>query len=304
MRLSTAQLNTVMLTSMQSSTTGVNKSFMQMSSGEKMLKPSDDPLGSVQLMMLDREQANISQFQKNITNLEAQLGKTESHLDGSNNAVLRAQELVASVSNASNSTMEGREAIATELESLLDQLADIANSKNPNGDYIFAGTMTDTQPIAKDPATGKYVYGGNGDQRMVKVAESMSIPANQTAEDIFFNGGSDIFNALDKAITDLRNPAIEGASLTASVTAAQSDLDGTLTSINRALTEVGGQRNALSMVQGSHEDNKLVNSKLIGDVKDLDYSEAILEMNSQMAALQATQMTYSKIQNLSLFKLM
>ncbi len=304
MRLSTAQLNTVMLTSMQSSTTGVNKSFMQLNSGEKMLKPSDDPLGSVQLMMLDREQANIGQFQKNITNLEAQLGKTESHLDASNNAVLRVQELVTGVLNASNSTVEGREAIATELESLLDQLADTANSKNPNGDYIFAGTKTDTQPITKDSATGKYVYNGNGDKRMVKVAESMSIPANQTAEDIFFNGGSDIFNTLDKTIADLRNPAIEGDSLTASVTAAQSDIDSTLNSINRVWTDVGGQRNALTMVQGSHEDNKLVNSKLIGDVKDLDYSEAILEMNSQMAALQATQMTYSKIQNLSLFKLM
>jgi flagellar hook-associated protein 3 FlgL len=304
MRLSTAQLNTVMLTSMQSSTTGVNKSFMQMNSGEKMLKPSDDPLGSVQLMMLDREQANIGQFQKNITNLEAQLGKTESHLDASNNAVLRVQELVTSVLNASNSTVEGREAIATELESLLDQLADTANSKNPNGDYIFAGTKTDTQPITKDSATGKYVYNGNGEKRMVKVAESMSIPANQTAEDIFFNGGSDIFNALDKTIADLRNPAIEGASLTASVTAAQSDIDGTLKSINQIWTDVGGQRNALTMVQGSHADNKLVNSKLIGDVKDLDYSEAILELNSQMAALQATQMTYSKVQNLSLFKLL
>lgn len=304
MRLSTAQLNTVMLTSMQSSTTGVNKSFMQMNSGEKMLKPSDDPLGSVQLMMLDREQANIGQFQKNITNLEAQLGKTESHLDASNNAVLRVQELVTSVLNASNSTVEGREAIATELESLLDQLTDTANSKNPNGDYIFAGTKTDTQPITKDSATGKYVYNGNGDKRMVKVAESMSIPANQTAEDIFFNGGSDIFNALDKTIADLRNPAIEGASLTASVTAAQSDIDGTLKSINQIWTDVGGQRNALTMVQGSHADNKLVNSKLIGDVKDLDYSEAFLELNSQMAALQATQMTYSKVQNLSLFKLL
>ncbi|MCW8330688.1 flagellar hook-associated protein FlgL [Photobacterium sp. SDRW27] len=304
MRLSTAQLNSVMLTSMQTSTTGVNKSFMQLSSGERMLKPSDDPLGSVQLMMLDREQANINQFQKNISNLEAQLGQTESHLDSSNNAVLRAQELVTSVMNASNSTTAGREAIATELDSILEQLADTANSKNPNGDYIFAGTKTDTQPVVKDPTTGKYTYMGNGDQRMVQVAESMTIPANQTADSIFFSGGSDIFNTLDQLVTDLRDPSIEQGTLTASVTNAQSDLDATMSTINKVWTDVGGQRNALTMVDGSHEDNKLLNDKLIGEVKDLDYSEAILEMNSQMAALQATQMTYSKIQNLSLFKLM
>ncbi|ELR67081.1 Flagellar hook-associated protein FlgL [Photobacterium marinum] len=304
MRLSTAQLNTVMLSSMQTSSSGVNRNFMQLSSAERMLKPSDDPLGAVQLMMLDREQSNISQFQKNISNLETQLGQTESQLDASNNAVLRAQELVISVNNASNSTMAGREAIATELESILDQLSDIANSKNPNGDYIFAGTKTDTQPIEKDPATGKYTYMGNSDQRMVQVAESTTIPANQTAESIFFSGGSDIFNSLDQAISALRDPAVTGDALTGKMNFAQSEIDSSMGSINKVWAEVGGQRNSLTRIDGSHEDNKLLNKKLIGDVKDLDYSEAILEMNTQMAALQATQMTYSKIQNLSLFKQM
>ena len=304
MRISTSQMNNIMLTSMQSSTTGVNKSFIQLNSGERMLKPSDDPLGAVQLMMLDREQADISQFKKNISNLTTQLGQTESHLDASNTAVLRAQELVTGVLNASNSTMEGREAIATELNGILDQLTDIANSKNPNGDYIFAGTKTDTQPIVKDPATGEYIYQGNSDQREVQVAESMSIPANQTADVMFTNGSDSIFNTLDSVINDLRNPAVDGDRLTNSVTQAQSEIDSSLASINGALTDVGGQRNSLTMISGSHDDNKLINDKLIGDVKDLDYSQAILELNTQMAALQATQMTYSKVQNLSLFKLM
>ncbi|OZS44538.1 flagellar hook-associated protein FlgL [Photobacterium sanguinicancri] len=304
MRISTSQMNNIMLTSMQSSTTGVNKSFIQLNSGERMLKPSDDPLGAVQLMMLDREQADISQFKKNISNLTTQLGQTESHLDASNTAVLRAQELVTGVLNASNSTMEGREAIATELDGILGQLTDIANSKNPNGDYIFAGTKTDTQPIVKDPATGEYIYQGNSDQREVQVAESMSIPANQTADVMFSNGSDNIFNTLDSVINDLRNPAIDGSNLTNSVTQAQTDIKSTLSSINGALTDVGGQQNSLTMISGSHDDNKLINDKLIGDVKDLDYSQAILELNTQMAALQATQMTYSKVQNLSLFKLM
>ncbi|MDO6543840.1 flagellar hook-associated protein FlgL [Photobacterium sanguinicancri] len=304
MRISTSQMNNIMLTSMQSSTTGVNKSFIQLNSGERMLKPSDDPLGAVQLMMLDREQADISQFKKNISNLTTQLGQTESHLDASNTAVLRAQELVTGILSASNSTMEGREAIATELDGILGQLTDIANSKNPNGDYIFAGTKTDTQPIAKDPATGEYVYQGNSDQREVQVAESMSIPANQTADVMFSNGSDNIFNTLDSVINDLRNPAIDGSNLTSSVTQAQTDIKSTLSSINGALTDVGGQQNSLTMISGSHDDNKLINDKLIGDVKDLDYSQAILELNTQMAALQATQMTYSKVQNLSLFKLM
>lgn len=215
MRLSTAQLNDVMLTSMQTSTTGVNKAFIQLNSGEKMLKPSDDPLGSVQLMMLDREQATIDQFQKNITNLKGELGQLESHLDGTNNALLRVEELTASILNASNSTQDGREAIATELENLLDQLVDTANSKSSRGDYLFAGTMTQTEPVSRDPDTGKFVYLGNSEQREVRVAESMTIPANQTADALFFQGGdgsdgADIFNTLDELVTTLRDPSVDG----------------------------------------------------------------------------------------------
>lgn len=309
MRLSTSQLNDVMLTSMQTSTTGVNKAFIQLNSGEKMLKPSDDPLGSVQLMMLDREQATIDQFQKNISNLTGELGQLESHLDGTNNTMLRIQELATSVLNASNSTQEGREAIATELDNLLDQLVDTANSKSASGDYLFAGTMTDTQPVSRDPDTGKFVYQGNSDQREVRVAESMTIPANQTADTLFFQGGngeggSDIFNTLDELVTTLRDPSVEGDALTSKVTAAQSNIDDTLTAVNQVWTAVGGDMSSLDSVSGSHEDNSLLNKNLIGEVKDLDYSEAILSLNTQMAALQASQMTYSKIQNLSLFNMM
>lgn len=299
MRISTSQMTNIMLSSMQGSTTQVNKTFIQLNSGERMLEASDDPLGAVQLMMLDREQSDIGQYKKNISNLQTQLGQTESHLKASNTAVLRAQELVTGVLNASNSTMEGREAIATELESILEQLTDIANTKSPNGDYIFAGTKTDTQPIVKDAATGKYTFAGNSDQREVRVAESMSIPANQTADAIF----GDVFNTLDSVVKDLRDPAIEGSSLKDSVTSAQTELKSSLNSINRAMTEVGGHQNSLTMISGSHDDNKLINDKLIGEVKDLDYSEAILQLKTQMAALQATQMTYSKVQDLSLFKM-
>ncbi|MGF1769168.1 flagellar hook-associated protein FlgL [Enterovibrio makurazakiensis] len=307
MRLSSSQLNDMMFTSIQNSTSGVNTALAQMGTQKKMLAASDDPLGAVQVMMLNREQSNISQFQKNITNLEKQLGLTESHIDASHNAMLRVEELVTSVLNASNSEMGGREAIASELEGLLDQLVGEANSKNPNGDYIFSGTKTDSEAVARDPETGKFVFQGNDEQRMVSVAESSNVPANQTASDLFFNGasdGSDIFNTLDSLVKDLRDPGVTGSALTSSVTNAQSNVTGVMDGMGQVLTEVGGQRASLDRISGSHEDNALMNDNLIGEVEDLDYSEAILRLNTHMAALQATQMSYTKIQNLSLFKMM
>ncbi|AUW37820.1 flagellar hook-associated protein 3 [Grimontia hollisae] len=307
MRLSSAQLNEMMFTSIQTSTAGVNRVLTEMGSQKKMLAASDDPLGAVQVMMLNREQSNIAQFQKNITNLEKQLTLTESHIDASNNALLRAEELVASVLNASNSDKTGREAIASELEGILDQLLSEANSQNPNGDYIFSGTKTDTPAVARDPDTGLYVFQGNQEQRMVSVAESTQIPANQTAHDLYFNGaddGSDIFNTLASVIDDLRDPAVTGDALTASVSRAQTHISAVREGMGQVLTDVGAQRASMDRIAGAHEDNALMNENLISDVEDLDYSEAILRLNTHMAALQATQMSYTKIQNLSLFKMM
>lgn len=307
MRLSSAQLNEMMFTSIQKSTAGVNRVLTEMGSQKKMLTASDDPLGAVQVMMLNREQSNIAQFQKNITNLEKQLSLTESHIDASNNALLRADELVSSILNASNSEQAGREAIASELEGILDQLLSEANSQNPNGDYIFSGTRTDTPAVARDPETGQYIYQGNQEQRMVSVAESTQIPANQTAYDLYFNGtddGSDIFNTLESLIEDLRDPAITGDALTVSVSRAQTNITGVMDGMGQVLTEVGAQRASMDRIAGSHQDNALMNENLIGDVEDLDYSEAILRLNTHMAALQATQMSYTKIQNLSLFKML
>lgn len=307
MRLSSAQLNEMMFTSIQKSTAGVNRVLTEMGSQKKMLTASDDPLGAVQVMMLNREQSNIAQFQKNITNLEKQLSLTESHIDASNNALLRADELVSSILNASNSEQAGREAIASELEGILDQLLSEANSQNPNGDYIFSGTRTDTPAVARDLETGQYIYQGNQEQRMVSVAESTQIPANQTAYDLYFNGtddGSDIFNTLESLIEDLRDPAITGDALTVSVSRAQTNITGVMDGMGQVLTEVGAQRASMDRIAGSHQDNALMNENLIGDVEDLDYSEAILRLNTHMAALQATQMSYTKIQNLSLFKML
>ena len=39
----------------------------------------------------------------------------------------------------------------------------------------------------------------------------------------------------------------------------------------------------------------------LSDLKDLDYADALTKMNQQLVGLQAAQMSYSKISNLSLF---
>ena len=302
MRLSTNQLNNVMLSSMQSANSEANKQLVKLSSGKNMTTPSENPIGSVKLILLEREQAAVDQFKDNISNLETQYGHTETQLIAASNTMIRTKELMLGGMNVSNSTQEGRNATATELETILNQFVDIANNKNPDGSYVFSGTLSDIQPVVKDPASGKYHNNGNGERRMVAVAESMHLPANHTAEQIFFSGGDDIFNLLQQTITDLRNPTISDGDMVKNLATSMQGVEGAFGKVTQAITEVGGLSNSVAKVNDGHEDVTLLNKNLMSEISDLDYSEAVLQLNTQMAALQAVQLSYGKIQNLSLFK--
>lgn len=302
MRLSTSQLNSVMLSSMQNSNSSANTQLVKIGSGKRLTTASEDPIGSVKTVLIEREQASLTQFKKNISTLKSEYGYIESQLNSASHAVVRAKELVLGGQNVSNSSQEGRLTTAAELETILHQFVDLANSKSSDGSYLFSGTKTSTKPVQQDATTGNYVYQGNDDIRQVVVSESMSVPANFTAQKLFFDGGSDIFNELQTAIDDLRDPAISDKDMMDKLSVTMKGLDAEFARVTKSITEIGGLTNSVTALNDSHEDVTLLNKNLIGEIQDLDYSEAILKLNTQMAALQATQMAYGKIQNLSLFK--
>ncbi|MCG6385000.1 flagellar hook-associated protein 3, partial [Vibrio fluvialis] len=68
-----------------------------------------------------------------------------------------------------------------------------------------------------------------------------------------------------------------------------------------AMTEIGGRHNNLDLLDSAHGDNKLFVDKVTSDLSALDYGEASVRLSNYMAALQATQASYVKIDDLSLF---
>ncbi|MCG9772374.1 flagellar hook-associated protein 3, partial [Vibrio diabolicus] len=87
----------------------------------------------------------------------------------------------------------------------------------------------------------------------------------------------------------------------AEVDASLSAIDDTLASVLGTMTEIGGRHNNLDLVGGAHGENKLFVDKVSGDLSALDYGEASVRLSNYMAALQATQASYVKINDLSLF---
>ncbi|MFH0259895.1 flagellar hook-associated protein FlgL [Vibrio barjaei] len=296
MRISDTQFSQMMLQSLQTNNAGLGKVLQQMATGDRLTKLSDDPMASIQLLNLDREGSAINQYQRNIANVKTTLSSQEVYLDSVNESLKSMRELVLWGSNGTL-TDEDRAGMITELESLRDSIESSFNAQDEEGHYLFSGTKTDTPALSNSGAG--YVVDGNSDKRVVTVAKGVTMESNMTAKDILeLGGGNNVLNQIDALIVEFKNPS---PNFQAEVDASLNAIDDTLGNVLGAMTEIGGRHNNLDLMDGAHGENKLFVDKVTSDISALDYGEASVRLSNYMAALQATQASYVKINDLSLF---
>ncbi|MDB4035502.1 flagellar hook-associated protein FlgL [Pseudomonadales bacterium] len=160
----------------------LNQTQLQLATGKKVLKPSDDPAVATQLLNLSSLKANNLQYDRNINTALNELELQEGVLASSGNVLQRVRELVIQANNATQSP-QTREAIADEISNLADELLQLSNSKSPSGEYIFAGYNSRTPAFAKSGAG--YVYQGDQGQRLLQVSEDTQLAVRDNGADVF-----------------------------------------------------------------------------------------------------------------------
>lgn len=180
MRISTSQIFDQNLTAILNQQTKLANTQNQISTGKRILNPSDDPAGSVQILQLQRELSLSNQYIDNAVIAGNKLEREEVALDSVTNLIQRVRELAVQGLNDSNSQTD-RQAIATEMREINEQILSLANTKDANGDYLFSGFATSTQPY--DSLLGSYQ--GDEGQRNLKVGEGVLIATNDPANRLF-----------------------------------------------------------------------------------------------------------------------
>ncbi|ENM5924560.1 flagellar hook-associated protein FlgL [Vibrio mimicus] len=296
MRISDTQFSQMMLQSLQTNNAGLGNVMQQMSTGERLTKLSDDPMASVKLLKLDREGSAIKQYQDNINMVKTTLSNQEVHLDSVSESLKSMRELVLWGANGTL-TDEDRDGMISKLKSLRGSIASSFNARDEDGHYLFSGTKTDTAALDKTDAG--YVFNGNNDKRVVTVAKGVTVESNMTAKDILdLGGGNNVLNQIDVLIKEFEKP---GKNFKAKVDSSLKAIDDSLANVLGVLTEIGGRYNNLDLMESAHSENKLFVDKVTGDLSMLDYGEASVRLSNFMAALQATQASYVKINALNLF---
>ncbi|MGR5486414.1 flagellar hook-associated protein FlgL [Vibrio alfacsensis] len=296
MRISDSQFSQLMLQSLQTNNAGLGHVLQQMATGDRLTKLSDDPMASIKLLNLERENSAIGQYQSNIANLKTTLSAQETHLDSINESLKSVRDLVLWGANGTL-TDEDRSGMIIELKSYRDSIESSFNAQDEEGHYLFSGTQTDKPAVSN--AGGAYQVDGNSDKRVVTVAKGVTMDSNMTAKEVLeLGGGDNVLNQIDVLIAEFENPS---PNFQAEVDASLSAIDDTLANVLGAMTEIGGRHNNLDLMDSAHGENKLFVDKVTSDLSALDYSEASVRLSNYMAALQATQASYVKINDLNLF---
>tara|TARA_R110002095_G_scaffold111840_1_gene97697 strand:- start:538 stop:1776 length:1239 start_codon:yes stop_codon:yes gene_type:complete len=201
--------------------TQVSQTQQQISLGKRILTPSDDPAGSVQVLNLNQSISRIEQFQSNIEYAKNRLSLSDGTLQGVTNSLQRVRELAVQGFNSTNSATD-KESIAQEMFQRLDEILALANTKVANGDYLYAGFKAQTEAFTGSAASGQFAYQGDQGQRLIQIGENRTVADNNSGAEIFFNlqdkngNAEDMFSTLYGLATDLatNKPAAEEITLT------------------------------------------------------------------------------------------
>ncbi|HNP64362.1 MAG TPA: flagellar hook-associated protein FlgL [Woeseiaceae bacterium] len=183
MRVSTRGSYLQGLSMMQKLQSALDHTQRQISSGRRILTPSDDPIASSRALEMREAIGRLTQFDRNSGIAVNRLSQEEAALNSVNNVLQRVRELALQANNATQSN-ESRQLIGVELRQQLDQLVQLANQKDGNGSYLFSGNQTDTQPVSRSGSN--FSYNGDQGQRLIQIGEGRQVADGDSGAAVFF----------------------------------------------------------------------------------------------------------------------
>lgn len=210
MRVTTNMQYQHSIRALQSTSERLEKANNQMTTGDKFTTAGENPSGMASKLSLTGKIESYQQFNTNAGLLDSSLTLEGTVLTSTTTSLQSAYSKVQQSQSGAISTSD-RKSIASELVQLQNQIYDLMNSKNADGEYIFGGNQSQTQPFVKD-SSGAYLFQGDTGQRMIQVSPSVNIASNDSGLSVF------------QSVPTRRTASTSDANLTVGVTA-QSEFD-------------------------------------------------------------------------------
>jgi flagellar hook-associated protein 3 FlgL len=204
--------------------------------------------------------------------------------------------------------------LMSQVQNIFDQATGILNSKDANGDYIYAGGKTNTPPVtvsslaalvALPAVSGAFANGDN--KKAVQVADGQTVTFGVTASDVatglmqslqdiaaFDAGGSGNFSGSTN-LSQAQNTFLSG----------QISSIGTVASnLNTVTAQNGFAFNQLQNATTQQTDLSTLYSGFVSNMQDTNMADAATQVSLNQTALQAALQVTSTLNRLSLLNFM
>lgn len=151
------------------------------SSGRRIEKPSDDPVGVLRDLDYRGELAKNEQFLKNIIRARSKAGNYDSILNEIGNLLSSVNELAVGMANG-NFDSNARKVSGLEVKSVFDQIMQLANNKL-EGQNVFSGFKTNTDSLSA--SSNGVIYNGDDGVIQSAIEQSSRVKINLNGNDVF-----------------------------------------------------------------------------------------------------------------------
>jgi flagellar hook-associated protein 3 len=159
-----------------------SRTVTMLSSNRGISAPSDDPIGTQHDLTLRARQSAITQYKSNISQANGWLATYDTGLGDLKNIYSSAKEVAVTMANDTYDAT-AREAAAKEIESLFQQVLQIANG-NVDGRQLYSGFKTRTKPL--EASSNGVIYRGDRGAINLDIDFGSQIVSNLNGADLFF----------------------------------------------------------------------------------------------------------------------
>jgi flagellar hook-associated protein 3 FlgL len=245
----------------------------QVSSGKRIEKPSDDPLGAERAMRLNDQLETTGAYRTAVDESRSWLDATDSALSSLSEVVQHVRELTLQAANGSTSDA-GRQSIKAQIDQLTEEAKNTLNSAY-DGRYIFSGTATDTAPYSA--ATGD-AYQGDASPVVRQIGPGVSVQVNVTGDDVL-SGLLPTLRAISAHLASNDTASLGTGDLQA--------IDAGFDNLTAKRGAIGAVTNRVDAAGSRLDDTTDITTAYLSKTQDADLPKALTDLSAQQTALQA-----------------
>lgn len=160
----------------------------QVTTGQRILAPSDDPQAALSALAARAQDGRLDSYLNNIKNARSVLEVSNSSLTDAGTLLTQARQIAIEGSNSANEP-GAMETLAQEVDGIIARMLEIARTQHDDR-YVFSGSASATDPFVVTAADSQghptaIAYQGADERATVSVGQRLGVPTLYTGAEVF-----------------------------------------------------------------------------------------------------------------------